>query len=71
MYYQREIAKDLKAMGVTDVAPRVIEAWMRLEHGSLGHLTAERFRCEVINCIQLARAVSAKRNEDLARSFGL
>jgi hypothetical protein len=38
------IFEDLKKMGRADVHPALVEAWMRLEYGTLDHLPKETFR---------------------------
>jgi hypothetical protein len=56
-FYEREIQKMLTDMGVAgqyDVAE--VEAWMRLEHGTLDHLTLADFRAEVRTALALIDA---------------
>lgn len=69
--YQTKIAAICESKALDGIEARIIEAWMRLEHRTLDHLTREQFRREVLICFQLARAASQKENEDLARSYGL
>lgn len=54
-----------------DHDPRHIEAYVRLEHGTLGGLSMDTLRSEARTaaaCIDLAGTTSA---EELAQSFGL
>jgi len=64
-YYARAIES------LTTSDPRHVEAWMRLEFGTLDHLTAERFESEV--CIANACIAEAgiEESEALAVSYGL
>ena len=66
-YYQREIAK----IAPPSYDPRHIEAYMRLEHATLGGLTARRFTAEIklcMACVDEAGNIAAER---CAKSFGL
>lgn len=49
----------------------VIEAWMRLEHGTLDALSPAQFRREVKVAIACIDATTPAENAALARSFGL
>ncbi len=51
--------------------PRLVEAWMRLEHGTLDALTPERFEHEVCAANDCVHMHGAKISEELARSYGL
>lgn len=65
MSYQERIA------GFTSHDPRHVEAWMRLQHGTLDQLSPADFDSEV--CIAnacIAEAGTAE-SEALARSYGL
>lgn len=69
-YYQRWIAQDLARVKRADVEPRLIEAWMRLEHDVLSSMDTRTFRREVkiaLACVDADKAAS----ERLAESFGL
>ena len=69
--YQRRIASHLATSGyVGRYDPRHVEAWMRLEHDTLDHLTRRQFEHE----IGVARVcIDADRDgsEALAQSYGL
>lgn len=56
---------------LTDQEPRYVEAWMRLEHGTLDALTPERFESEVCIANACIAASTVKQSEELARSYGL
>ena len=71
-FYQDEITTILAAAGdLPRVEARIIEAWMRVEHGTLDALTARQFREEVVVAAFCARDASDDQNEALARSYGL
>ena len=64
--YQKKIAEILAGIGRADVSPVLIEAWMRLEHGTLDALSPSAFAEEAriaVACVDLnpglARAVAA------------
>ena len=66
-YYQREIAKFVPS----DIDPRHIEAFMRLNYSTLSNLSKRTFNREIkigIACIQQGGVDGA---EKLALSFGL
>lgn len=64
--YQRRIA------GITDkYPPRLIEAWMRLERGTLDGLAPSQFRAEVEISVECIDAAGIPASETLAQSFGL
>lgn len=69
--YQKMIKKELERMGEEDTDPRHIEAFMRIEHGTLDHLSQVAFRQEIrigLDCISEGGVEGA---ESLAQSFGL
>jgi DNA-binding transcriptional LysR family regulator len=51
--------------------PRHVEAWMRIAHGTLDHLSAELFRHEVILAVDCIAEAGEEQSEKLAQSFGL
>jgi hypothetical protein len=57
--------------GLSTVEPRIVEAWMRLEHGTLDSMSASEFAEEVLVSEECARHSTAAENESLARSYGL
>ena len=60
---------------ITELAPmddpRHIEAWMRVEHGTLDHLDRARFRSEVALAQACIAEAGDAESEALARSYGL
>lgn len=70
-HYQQRIAERLAVTGKLGIDPRHIEAYMRLEYGTLDHLSAATFNREVATgaeCVEVGGSVEA---EALAASFGL
>ena len=51
--------------------PRHVEAWMRLEVGTFGNLSKEKFASEVAMAKQCITEGGIEASEDLALSFGL
>lgn len=51
--------------------PAHIEAWMRLEHGTLDGLSRGQFVREVQTALSCIKAAGLNECDDLARSFGL
>ena len=69
-FYEHAIADSLRDQGLPTHAPRLIEAWMRVEHGTLDALTRDRFDEEVrIGAECVAR--DPESSERLAWSYGL
>lgn len=68
--YATEIIKSLVRQGLPTVEPRLIEAFMRLQYGTLDHLDRATFDAEVALA---AACVDADPSgaEELARSYGL
>ena len=54
-----------------DANPRWVEAWMRSEHGTLDHLSVDRFRHEVLVALDCIAEAGKEQSEKLARSYGL
>jgi len=72
MSYQQAIREDLASLGLVGRhSPAVIEAWMRLEHGTLDHLSKVNFRREVAIASACADASRAEENRALVASYGL
>ena len=69
--YQQTIREDLARIGRIGIDPRHIEAYMRLEHGTLDALSKERFRGEVALCAECVIADGILNAESLAKSYGL
>jgi hypothetical protein len=70
-YYQKLIELRLVMMNRSDVNPAHIEAWMRLEHGTLDALSARAFAREVAICVDLVDEAGLDRSDELAMSYGL
>lgn len=70
-YYAEAIREDAARAGRVGANVRHIEAWMRLEHGTLDALTRDRFRAEVRTALDCIDAVGDAQGEALAVSFGL
>lgn len=69
--YRRTIRRGLTLHGrLGAYDPAIIEAWMRLEHGTLDHLTPKQFQREVRTALACADASTASANAALAMSFG-
>lgn len=69
--YAKHIREEAAAIGKIGYDPRHIEAWMRIEHGTLDALSKSQFRSEVriaCECIDHAPAIDS---EELANSYGL
>jgi len=62
-------AEQIQALTSND--PRHVEAWMRLEHGTLDHLTASRFESEVCIANACIAEAGVEQSEALAVSHGL
>lgn len=70
--YRQTIREQLAALGLVGRHdPAVIEAWMRVEHGTLDHLDRERFRAEVQIASDCADAAGSEQNKAIVSSFGL
>lgn len=70
--YTAEIRASLARLGKAGAAPpHHVEAWLRLEHGTLDHLSRTAFDHEVELALECIAAASAEETEDLARSYGL
>ncbi len=69
--YARFITEDLASLGLPAYNPAHVEAWMRLEYGTLDSLSPAQFRREV--AIAAACIVTAEpgASDRLAASFGL
>lgn len=50
--------------------PRLIECWMRLEHGTLDHLSPDRFAAEVRIACECADHAGENGNRELLSSYG-
>ncbi len=68
--YQASIFTKLTLLKRTDIPPAVVEGWMRLQYGTLGHLDPVTFHKETLLAIDCHDANPAESIE-LAKSFGL
>jgi hypothetical protein len=68
MFYQKLIA-ELLADPTYD--PRHIEALMRLQYGTLDHLTRDQFRADIKLCTARIDAMGREAAERTAKSYGL
>jgi truncated hemoglobin YjbI len=71
MSYETAIREDAALLGVPGINPAHIEAWMRVEHGTLDALSPAQFRDEVLVAVACARASTSAENDALAASYGL
>jgi hypothetical protein len=69
--YTQMIREALAAQGRIGVNPLHVEAWMRVEHGTLDHLSPSRFRSEVRTATACMDASTIDTNNRLAQSYGL
>ena len=65
-FYQRRIARR-----TSDIDPRHVEAWMRLEHPTLDGLSAAAFEREIDIAVAASPPAGTTDSEALAASFGL
>lgn len=71
MSYSTLISKTAARLGHPGADPAHLEAWMRVEHGTLDSLSPAQFEREVGIAIECARAASPVDNQALAGSLGL
>lgn len=69
-FYQTQIKKALEQKGI-EADPRHIEAFMRLEHPTLNHLSAAEFAEEINIGLACIAEVGDEEAERTAQSFGL
>ncbi|MBN2564637.1 MAG: hypothetical protein JXB46_02895 [Candidatus Eisenbacteria bacterium] len=70
--YQIAIEETLKKNPHVPAAdPRIIEAWMRVEHPTLDHLSPREFDREVKKAAYCAFVATEEMNENLAKCEGL
>jgi hypothetical protein len=71
-YYAQPIRETLAKIGRIGAADaRHVEAWMRLERGTLDALSPSQFRDEVKIALQCIEAGPLADSESLAQSYGL
>jgi hypothetical protein len=69
--YRQRIREILAAQGRIGTDPAHVEAWMRLEHGTLDGLSAAQFAREVSAAVECIEASTPDENRRLADSYGL
>jgi len=69
--YRDAIRESAARAGYAGIDPAWIEAWMRLESGTLDALSPRQFDAEVKAAIECIQASSEADNRALAASFGL
>jgi hypothetical protein len=67
--YRDLIRQTLARLGALGADPRHVEAWMRLEHSRLDHLSAAAFAREVALAVECIRASTSEENDSLAASM--
>ncbi len=68
--YEEMIREECARQGHVGMDPKLIEAWMRLEHGCLDGLSKRQFADEVAIAIELVK-VEPEASAKLAKSYGL
>jgi hypothetical protein len=69
--YTERIRETLDDLGYHGFQPNHVEAWMRLECGTLDHLSAQHFRREVMMAVQCIEGAGLYDTERLADTYGL
>lgn len=69
MNYEKIITEELARHGRSEVSPRWVEAWIRLELGVLDWLVRSRWRKEVRIALECIDSSTREDNEQLARSI--
>ena len=67
-YYQRLISRHLLD---SSIDPRWIEAYLRLDHGTLDSLSVDDFKTEIPEIIKIIIEEGKQEAEKLALSYGL
>jgi hypothetical protein len=67
MSYYQNLIKEI----APDANPRHVEAWLRVEHGTLDQLSRQRFTREVELALQCIAEAGADVSDALAKSYGL
>jgi hypothetical protein len=69
--YEQMIREAMARLGrIGEQHPAIVEAWMRVEHGTLDGLSKEQFQREVAISLDCAAQATTKENESIARSYG-
>lgn len=69
--YQEMIKNELAEIGRTEIDPRHIEAFMRLEYKCLDGLSSSKFRKELLVSVRCCDVLGSGESEKLAKSLGL
>lgn len=67
-YYQQLIRKYLFD---SSIDPRWVEAYLRLDHGTLDSLSVDEFKIEIPEIIKIIKEEGKQKAEKLALSYGL
>ena len=68
--YQEIISEDLAKAGLIGrYDPRHVEAWMRIGHGTLDHLSRKQFAAEIPICAGCIDDAGIERSERLAETM--
>lgn len=65
------VADTLKKFAMTEIDPRHVEAWMRLQHPILGSLDRATFNAAVISAAYMVQRAGLAESEALAESMGV
>jgi len=71
MNYVRALIEGALKKINSDAKPHHVEAWIRIAHGTLDHLTIGEFEREVRIALELATLAGSAQSERLAESYGL
>lgn len=69
--YAARITDTLASLGLVGVDPALVEAWMRLEHGTLDHLAGRAWTAEVVTAAECVRIAEPEDTRALAASYNL
>ena len=69
--YTQIIREELARQGAIGTDPRHVEGFMRIEYGTLDHLSNADFRRETKEALECIREGGIEPAENLAQSFGL
>jgi len=69
--YQRLIETELKKLNRSDVDPRHVEAYMRVENRTLDNLSPSQFRQEVKKSVEAVDEGGVAMAERVTKSYGL
>lgn len=69
--YKERIELTLKVLGRPEVDPGHIEAWMRMDHGTLDGLSPRDFRQAVKVGVEAVDQCGEKLSQEVASTYGL